>query len=282
MAPVWPEILRAMDQLPEPMELGVIVASDSTLEILPPTSVTSGVVPKRANQALSGLTFEGGCDNVPALSRAWDLAAHSQHSAIIWIHGPQPILMKSVEELRQKWERRPNGPDLYEIEVVGGPNRVIERLEGIGSIHSIPRMGKLEEDLKGWFRKRLPSVNSVHVSRRRMAPASPESIGNSVRTGDHLARLWAFDEFLSLSTRSSKKDTRRAIELASNYRLVTPLTGAVVLETQQQYDDAGLTPAKASEVPTIPEPETWALMGIALLAILCVLRKRRMQWQDMA
>ena len=45
------------------------------------------------------------------------------------------------------------------------------------------------------------------------------------------------------------------IALASSYRLVTRVSEAVVLETQEQYDRHGLDPsANPGAVPTIPEP----------------------------
>ena len=46
-------------------------------------------------------------------------------------------------------------------------------------------------------------------------------------------------------------------ELAARYQLVTPFSGAVVLETQQQYADHGLTPADGDATPKVPSvPET--------------------------
>ena len=54
-----------------------------------------------------------------------------------------------------------------------------------------------------------------------------------------------------------------AVALASRYRLVTPVSGAVVLETQQQYDESRLTPVSQAQatVPTVPEPHEWALLA---------------------
>jgi hypothetical protein len=47
-----------------------------------------------------------------------------------------------------------------------------------------------------------------------------------------------------------------------------------VLETQQQYDAAGLQPVPEGTVPTIPEPEEWALMLVALGVLLYMYRRR--------
>ena len=61
--------------------------------------------------------------------------------------------------------------------------------------------------------------------------------------------------------------------LAGRYHLVTPVSGAVVLESQAQYDEAGLTPADGSQVPTVPEPGTWALILSLSLALLLARRR---------
>jgi hypothetical protein len=55
-----------------------------------------------------------------------------------------------------------------------------------------------------------------------------------------------------------------AVALAARYQLVTPVSGAVVLETQQQYEESRLTPVSQGTVPTVPEPHEWALALIAL------------------
>jgi len=46
--------------------------------------------------------------------------------------------------------------------------------------------------------------------------------------------------------------------------LVTPVSGAVVLENQQQYEAAGLQPVGSMTVPSIPEPGTMALIALGL------------------
>jgi hypothetical protein len=56
----------------------------------------------------------------------------------------------------------------------------------------------------------------------------------------------------------------QAVALAAAYRLVTPVSGAVVLETRADYVANGLTPPDAAAVPTIPEPATWALLLLVL------------------
>ena len=47
---------------------------------------------------------------------------------------------------------------------------------------------------------------------------------------------------------------------------MTPVSGAVVLETDAEYTRAALTPPDAAAVPTIPEPSTWMFLIVAALA----------------
>jgi hypothetical protein len=89
----------------------------------------------------------------------------------------------------------------------------------------------------------------------------------------HIVRLWAYDEILRLLSQDNYDARSKAIELATKYQLVTPVSGAVVLESQAQYDQAGLEPVEPGSVPTIPEPETWAMLIIALVLLTAVARR---------
>ena len=73
-------------------------------------------------------------------------------------------------------------------------------------------------------------------------------------------RLWARDEVLRLA---AARKFNEAMELAARYQIVTAVSGAVVLETNAQYERAGLKPAEAASVPVVPEPQTWMLMLLA-------------------
>ena len=65
-------------------------------------------------------------------------------------------------------------------------------------------------------------------------------------------------------------------EQAIKMRIVTPVSGAVVLETKEQYDRARLDPSVDSEnVPKIPEPEFYVLLAVSVLVMVVVFRKRR-------
>jgi hypothetical protein len=108
----------------------------------------------------------------------------------------------------------------------------------------------------------------VVIYRERIERKNQGLRGDLQETSSHLARLWAFDETRRLLASKTDANRDKAIKLAASYQLVTPATGAVVLETAEQYQRAGLEPVPQNSVPTIPEPEEWALMIVAALVVL--------------
>jgi len=150
---------------------------------------------------------------------------------------------------------------------VPGPDRILERLDTFAAIRSVPRLAAPGEDL----RRLLGTWNLAGGNWQRVwsvTPAPPEEAG-AVKASLHLARLWAHGEVIRLK---KARQVREAIALATRYQLVTPASGAVVLENQRQFADNNLTPVDPATVPSIPEPATAGLLLLGLIR-LC-LRKR--------
>lgn len=220
------------------------------------------------------LAYEGGKDNVAALERAWDLAAQIPQGVIFWIHAPQPVLLREVQNLQMQWTRRPQGPRLYDLQVGNGPNRVIDKLNGIKAIDSAIVSGDPVRDLDlliGAWHDGATRPQPVREKALRLSSSTRRDVR---KTSGHLARLWALDEVKRLLA-AGNKHTDEAIKLAADYQLVTPVTGAVVLETKEQYDRAGLKPVDAGTVPTIPEPEFYLLAAAAMIVLGWAMFRRR-------
>jgi hypothetical protein len=257
MAEFLPEISETLTKLPKGFAKRLLFAADEVVEL--------------SAEQLGKATCVGGSDNTTALIRAWDVAAEKFNSAIVWIHGPQPILLGTVDELAQRWERRPDGPALYDVQVSNGPNRITEKLDDIQAIKSVPRLEDLGSNLERLFSSWVDDFLSLRRERLEQYSVPATTIKPTSR---HLARLWARDEVLRLLA-DKKRD--EAIKLAAAYHLVTPVTGAVVLETQEQYQRAGLQPVDANSVPTIPEPEMWALMIVVGIVLTWAVYRRKLQ-----
>ncbi|MHB0935270.1 MAG: VIT domain-containing protein [Armatimonadota bacterium] len=263
-----PAIGSTLDSLPRGSEFAVLAAGDDVQVLAPLQAVTPEACARTAEE-LRAYRCTGGADNVPALAQAWDLARERPGGAILWIHGPQPLLLDVIGELQQRWERDPDGPRLYALEAVAGDNAPLRELDKIYAVRNVARLGTLDADL-GRF---LSSWNDQHlqVTRKRVDAAS----GNGKETSKHLARLWAHSQAMAFYAQHTPKQTEMAIAVARQYQIVTPVTGAVVLETQQQYRDAGLEPVSAGTVPSVPEPEFWLLLAVGFVMLAWFWWKRR-------
>ncbi len=267
MRAVETHLPRIMDHFPPNVEYAVVAVTDAGSVLAMPIQPYAALhIPLQ-----TGITrFAGGVDNLPALLRGLELAAEAKRGAVIWIHGAQP-LDADLSALTQWWERRPDGPRLYALQVAPGPNRVLEAGEGVASLATVAYTGSLGDDLSclyGRWSERQPTWVRERVPGTR--------VGSGEKTSNHLARLWAADQVRKLRATGKPADIEMAIAIAARYHLVTPVTGAVVLENAQQYKDNGLEPVDAGSVPTIPEPEEWLLLLVAaLVAGIVWWRKRR-------
>jgi hypothetical protein len=256
-----PEVAAALKSLPPNIEVHLLPAGGNGVREEDGGRLVSGS-PDEIAGTVEKIVAEGGADNVAALARAWDVAGEGQRGAVVWVHGPQPLLLRPVEELRQRWERRPDGPILYSIQTEVGPDLVTERLDGVAALKPVARTARLQADLEKLFARlagRKKQLRLVRVSEEAgRAPA-----GGGKETSAHLARLWANDEVARLLAEPGKNMSEEAVKLAARYQLVTPVSGAVVLETSEQYEQAGLRPVDPGSVPTIPEPEVVLLLVVA-------------------
>ena len=248
------EIAKALSGVPRSMEVSVIIAGDE-LDETPNFKAANSSVSEQAQQTLSQTHFVGGQDNVPALEAALELAVTGRTSAIVWIHRPQPVLLASESRIRQSIERTGAGISLYEIQVGNGPDRILEKLDGLSAVKHVPRLGSVETDFKGLIQEWTGEKATWRFSRKKVAaPASGEHVSR------HIERLWAKEEAMRLARLRLRN---AAIQIAAVNQLVTPVTGAVVLETKQQYDQHNLTPADPMTVPAIPEPGVFTLVALA-------------------
>ena len=250
MRPHWDAIIAALAQSPANAPQTILVASDEVTTLAGPVE-------------LKTVTPAGGQDNLPALLAAWNLAVPTPGSVIVWIHGPQPIQLESDQALRQALERTPARPALYEIQTEPGPDQVVNQMEGVRSLLSVWRTGDLAQDLGRLFKALGGAGQTWKIERTPVASQSEAAADGAIESPSHLARLWASD---AISQLQAERKTDEAVRLAGLYQIVTPVSGAVVLETQQQYAQTGLTPADPQTVPAIPEPGTWALMALGLVA----------------
>lgn len=269
-------IADAVAALPGGIEIAVILAGDKPEAVQPPAKADTALLAKAA-AAIRNHEYAGGTDNLPALLAAWDIAARRPDGVIVWLHGRQPITLSVAEPLIQGWDRRPGETRLVAFAAVPGFNRLLRELDGRPEVESAARLSTVSEDLKTMLATLTGAVPRWVATRERVDPSAPRA-GEAAST--HLARLWALDESRRLLARAKPDSTRQALELAARYRIVTPVTGAVVLENDAQYKQTGLKPPEAAGIPVLPEPGEWALIGVCVMALILAWAYRRRQRCD--
>jgi hypothetical protein len=280
LRPHVPEISAALRTLPQNIEVKLLLADGNAVyeEGTSQHAITGSV--QSISRQLERLSFEGGADNVPALIRAWDLASEKPGGVIVWVHSPQPLLLYPVEELRQRWERRPEGATLYALQTGNGADRVEKELDGIGAVEEVARMDGLQADLERLFSQLAGNSKLIEFVRTSEKSLPPRDAPNVKETSAHLVRLWANDEVNRIIANREKDASEKAIQLAAQYQVVTPVSGAVVLETAEQYARNGLQPVDAGTVPTIPEPETVLLLAVVAAIFLWLFYRQRMMRRE--
>jgi hypothetical protein len=269
MRPFVPEIAEALSKFPETTEVALVVASD---EIRHPESQ-----PGKATKDLIGvyqhslrkIHFVGGQDNLPAIVAGWDLAAAVDDGVVVWIHLPQPVMLSTESALRQRLDRSRSPARLLELQVRNGPDRIVEKLDGLWAVEHVTHSSSVRADLEELVNEWTGKTRTFELVRENVAASMDTT--NGPRVSGQLERLWARDETLRLA---GKRQRDEATRLAAAHQLVTPVTGAVVLETKEQYDRFNLKPADPMTVPSIPEPQLPALIGVGV-GVYVWLRRRR-------
>jgi hypothetical protein len=271
------EIAAALKSLPPNVETRLILADgNGAYEEGFSRNAASGSANELA-RLLDTVSFEGGADNVPALTKAFEVASERPGGVVVWVHGSQGLQMWPVAELRRVVERRADGPVLYTVQATNGADLVEAGLDGADSVKAVPRLGRLQSDLERLFTQLSGQSRALELVRTSEKLARGADSPGGKETSAHLARLWANDEVARLMAGEEKDANERAVEVAARYQLVTPVSGAVVLETAQQYEKAGLQPVEAGTVPTIPEPEMVLLVAVAAAILLFMLWRQRAQ-----
>jgi hypothetical protein len=263
------DLIAALDAIAPATRVGVIVASEPMRRIAPApwTDAQKQLVAK----LLRSTEFYGGRDNAPALADALQVLEAEPNATLLWIHGPQPVSFRgSAALVEQATARLSRLPDVVQYDVEPGPNEVLPDAPWAWGARTLPQTGALRSDLADFLARASGRTPSLMI-RRTVAPTTE----GLTKGSDHVARLWARDRVLELMRSNPAANRAAAVALAAGYQLVTPVSGAVVLENQQQFEASRLTPANQVSVPTVPEPQEWALALIACAALVWLMVRNR-------
>lgn len=259
-------IISSLEHIPDGKKVGLLIASEN----LGPLVIFDGSNNQKQLliEQLREHTFVGGQDNTPALTAAISALEPYENGRLLWIHAPQPVLFDGSDvRLNQALDRLVRLPKISLYSLAAGPNKLLSIPYIEHNAHTIPNMGHVEHDVSDYLQSLY-----LHTSQYKVKRSLIDKPVTALNGSTHIARLWARDRVFELI---QKNESNKAIALAADHQLVTPVSGAVVLESQQQYDDNQLNPVEKNTVPTIPEPRQWVLAFITFVFLLWFLRRNR-------
>jgi hypothetical protein len=158
---------------------------------------------------------------------------------------------------------------LLNVTTAEGLSGTLEAFDTTDGIANVPLLS-VDRSL-GTFWLEAAGAGKSPISVKRVAQAP-----NGYETDDHLARLWDA-QYIRHSLAKSSVEHDELVRLAQSFRMVTAVSGAVVLERKAPYDEAGFTPVTPENMPSVPEPTTWLLLLIGVAVLSVTDRRRRVR-----
>lgn len=247
---------NSIKNIPNNINLYALLASDNVIKI-------SGGKEKIA-ESLKSYNLKGGFDNTPMLVEAYDYynklpKSERDFTKILWIHSAQPDFFTldsfNFEQKRRKFDK----PVIYEIQIGEGLDSILYDASSYIDFKTLDE-DSLDKNISKliypYFELKLENIKGNNYK--------------NLEQDIHISKLWAYKSVENLLKENKYKE---ALNIAMNYKIITPISGAVVLESKKQYEENGLGEAHNKQsssnnnVPIIPEPHEWILIIISILFI---------------
>lgn len=215
------EISKALHQLPKTIPASIIVASQEDAK-LAKTELLSKRLP-----TLDKITFIGGQNNLKAVVKAAELAGETKGAAMLWIHGPQPVLNEEIYIMSPYAA----APAFYELSL-GGETDTYEFFKNhaeIGPFTQVPRnSNNIGADLADFFAKWHPENNNYVVALSEATKKPVDCLTPTAEEGKELLALLGAEECSRLL---SGHHYRKAARLAVAYQILSPVSTSLVSST---------------------------------------------------
>lgn len=157
--------------LPTSAPLTVLFSQDGKRHQFNGRNVSPGALVPLIDQ-LKHLTCVGGQMNDKELNDALSLASEA-NTAVVWIHGPQPGESSYGHWLQQQASETLVSSTLYDMQIISGPDQLLDGLETSKSVKTVPHIGRPADDLKFLFDSWSGRVAPLKISRTSQSPVTP-------------------------------------------------------------------------------------------------------------
>lgn len=226
------EIASSLSMIPNNVSTSVLYASDS---IPAGTHAQSSVIPRiqlqDALDELKNRQFGYGQDNAPALAEAIKMAGNDASAAVLWIHGPQPVVTGNAQVLLSSVNAQSN-LRIFDYEMRAGRNALLSLLKNKATIIPIANQLSVRADLSA-FAASLSQAPSYEMHFEKTSNRPAGAIDVSPPVVSRMSTLWAHE---SAQRYIASENQAAAEKLAEVYRIVTPVTSAVVLPHNEDYE----------------------------------------------
>jgi hypothetical protein len=220
------DIKTALKSLPKTIPTSVIIASSETGRDLEPTSLDIALAKLRREN------FSGGNDNLLAVIKAASAAGDTPKGAVLWIHGPQPVLNREIF-ITSKFV---SAPEFYELAIddsVTKTSEIFKNHHDIGPFTPVSRNSSVSEDLSHFIAQWRPDSRDYYLHYSHMNNKPNCEVITALATAQDLAALYAGQNARQLV---QQHQPYQAAQIAAQYHVVTPVTAAIVLEKATDYE----------------------------------------------
>lgn len=219
------EVAAALQKIPSGIKTSVLLAGDR--DDAKPLPLDAAL------KLLKEENFVGGQDNLHGIVSAAEVAGESSGGAVLWIHGPQPGFNDEMYIVSPY----ASAPTFYELaldDCLTDANEFFKNHREVGPFTAIERGGPLQDDLESFFCKWVPGAKETFIDSTRISelPNIPDLLKGFAPTkpeNKEVAILQASEEVRKLIAKGKLADAAR---LGIRYHIVTPVSGAVVMQNQ--------------------------------------------------
>jgi hypothetical protein len=217
--PYAEQLTNALSKLPKAIPCDVIIASQEDPRFAEPIKLAN------AFAELKNVKFIGGQDNLKAVVKAAELAGETKRSAVLWIHGPQPVLNQEIYIM----SAYASAPSFYEMTLGTGETDTFAFFKNhpeIGPFHPVPRTSnRVGDDLVSFFGRWTPDSSSFAVKLAMTTKLPAKFASLSEDEANEVVALHAGKRCRELL---SEKRTRMAAAVAVRYGFVSPVSSVLI------------------------------------------------------